>query len=148
MAAGINSVAAFLGATGLVTRWLDLGGLTGRLPFGSAVLAGAALALLVGVPQGVLAASAFRRSSLAAAGSVVAGAAMVGWILVEVAFLRVFAGLQAAYVAVGLVQVALGFRLGRHHPGVTPATLARMVGAVMADLPRFLAAPFLRSWHL
>ena len=30
----------------------------------------------------------------------------------------------------------------------TPADLARQVRDVVADLPRFLAAPLLRGWHL
>jgi hypothetical protein len=145
--AGLNAVAALGGAISLATGWLSLEDYTERLPFGSAVLGGLALGLLVAVPQSLLTLLAVRRSPATAAGSVVAGAGMVLWILVEAAFLRV-AGLQVGYLVVGLVQVALGFLLARHDPGLGPAALARMVGAVLADVPRFLAAPCFRRRHL
>jgi hypothetical protein len=145
--AAANAVAAAFGAVGLMTGWLSLEELTRRLPLASPLLGGVALALLVALPQAVVAFLAARRSSLAAAGSVLAGSAMVLWIAVEVAFLHVVAGLQVAYLVVGLVQVAGGFLLGRHDPGVGPASLAGMVLAVLADVPRFLLAPCRRSAH-
>jgi len=125
--AGLNAVAALGGAVGLVTGTLSLEELTDRLPFGSAVLGGIALGLLVAVPQAVLTVLAARRSTGTAAASVLVGSAMVGWILVETAFLRTVSPLQVGYVVVGLVQVALGFALGRRDPGVTPRVLAGMV---------------------
>jgi hypothetical protein len=145
--AALNAVAALGGAVGLVTGWLSLEEFTERLPFGSAVLGGLALGLLVAVPQAWVAVLSLRGSSATAAGSVVVGLGMVLWILVEVVFLREFAGLQVFYVAVGLLQVALGFLLARHDPGLSPGALARMVGAVVADVPRFLTAPSYRRWH-
>ncbi len=36
---------------------------------------------------------------------------------------------------------------GRRTPPVTAAALVRQVGAVIADVPWFLAAPLLRHWH-
>jgi hypothetical protein len=111
-------VAALGGAVGLASGWLDLGSFTQRLPFGSAVLGGVALLLVVAVPQAVVATLAARRSPAAAAGSVLAGGLLIGWILVEVAFLRVVAGLQVTYLAVGAAQVALGLGLRRHDRGV------------------------------
>jgi hypothetical protein len=115
--AGLNAVAAFGGAFGLVSDWLTLGDLTDRLPFGSTVLAGLALAVLVCLPQSALAVLAFRRSSATAAASLLVGALLVLWILLEVAFLHVLAGLQVAYLLVGIVQVGLGILLGQHDPG-------------------------------
>jgi hypothetical protein len=35
----------------------------------------------------------------------------------------------------------------RRRPRPTPSELAREVGSVVADLPRFATAPFVRSWH-
>ena len=66
------------------------------------------------VPQGALGLLAWRRPSEAARASIAAGAVLVGWILLEVVFLRVFAGLQVSYLLIGLVQVGLGVLLGRH----------------------------------
>jgi hypothetical protein len=145
--AALNAVAALGGAIGLMTGWLSLEEFTERLPFGSAVLGGLALGLLVALPQAVVAVLCLRSSPTTAAGSVAVGLGMLLWILVEVVFLRVFAGLQAVYLVVGLLQIGLGFLLARHDPGLGPGALARMVGAVVADVPRFLTAPCYRRWH-
>jgi hypothetical protein len=118
------------------------------LPFGSAVLGGVALALLVCLPQSVLTLLALRRSSAAAATSLLVGSLLVLWILVEVAFLHVLAGLQVVYLVVGVVQVGLGILLGQHDPGLRPRALIAMAWAVVADLPRFALAPFHRRHHL
>ena len=115
--AALNALGALGGAIGLASGALSVEELTQRLPFGSAVLAGMALALLVAVPQAVLTVLAVRRSPVTAVASVGVGAALVGWILVETAFLQVVAGLQVVYVAVGLVQVVLGLLLGRREAG-------------------------------
>ena len=120
--AGVNAVAALGGAVGLVSGLLTLGDLTERLPFGSTVLGGVALGLLVCVPQAVLTLLAARRSSAAAAASVLVGSLLVGWILLEVAFLRELAGLRVAYLLVGAVQVGLGILLGQHDRGRADAS--------------------------
>jgi hypothetical protein len=134
--AALNAVAALGGSVGLVSGWLTLGDLTEKLPFGSAVLGGVALALLVCLPQAALTILAVRRSSATAAASVVVGSILVGWILLEVVFLQVFAGLQVVYLIIGLVQVGLGLLLGQHDPGVDPRTLATMIWSVVADAPQ------------
>jgi hypothetical protein len=59
----------------------------------------------------------------------------------------VVAALQVIYVVIGLAQVTVGFGLGRHDPGVSVRSLAAMVWAVIADLPRFLTSPLYRRWH-
>ncbi len=146
--AALNAVAALGGTVGLVSGWLSLGDLTDRLPFGSSVLGGTALAVLVSLPQALLALLAWRRASAAAAVSVLVGGMLVGWILVEALFLQVFEGLQVAYLVIGFVQVGLGLLLGLHDPGLEPRALTAMAWAVVADLPRFLGAPFHRRAHL
>src|SRR4051812_29083671 len=83
-----NSLAALGGAVGLVAGWLSLHELTDRLPLDSPVLGGVALGLLVAVPQGVAAVTAVRHPPVAATASVVVGLGLVGWIGLEVAFLR------------------------------------------------------------
>lgn len=115
--ASLNAVAALGGAVGLVSGRLTLGDLTDRLPFGSTVLAGLALALLVCLPQSALAVLALRGSSAAAAASLLVGTSLALWILLEVVVLHAFAGLQVAYLVVGVVQVGLGILLGQHDPG-------------------------------
>jgi hypothetical protein len=146
--AGLNAVGALGGAVGLVSGWLTLGDVTDRLPLGSTVLAGIALGLFVCLPQAVLTLLALRRSSATAATSVLAGSLLVFWILLEVAFLQVLAGLQVTYLVIGLVQIGLGLLLGLHDPGLTPLALAAMAWAVVADVPRFLVAPLHRPRHL
>lgn len=146
--AALNAVGAFGGSLGLMTGRLTLGDFTDKLPFGSLFLAGSALAVLVFVPQTALTLLAWRRSSTAAAASVVVGSILVGWILLEVVVLRVFAGLQVVYLVIGLVQIGLGVVLGRRDPGVPPRDLVAMVWAVAVDVPRFLLAPFHRRRHL
>ena len=109
-----NAVAALAGAVSLAVGWLSLGDqLTGRLPWGSPVLGGVALAVLVGLPNLVLAALALRHDARTAAGAVAVGAGLVAWIVVEVAFLRVVEGLQVAYALVGILLVWLGLHEDR-----------------------------------
>ena len=115
--AALNAFGALGGALGLVSGWLSLGEVTDRLPFGSTVLAGLALALLVCLPQSVLTGLAFRGSRATAAASLLVGGLLVCWILLEVVVLHVLAGLQVTYLVVGLVQVGLGILLGQHAPG-------------------------------
>jgi hypothetical protein len=48
----------------------------------------------------------------------------------------------------GLVgRTGPGAPAGHRLPPITPAVLARQVADVLADVPRFLAAPLLRHWH-
>ena len=114
LVAGANAVTALAGAVCLAVGWLSLGDeLSRRLPWGGPVLGGVALALLVGVPNLLLTALVIRHDPRTAAGAVVVGAGLVGWILVEVAFLQVVAGLQVTYALVGLVLVWLGLHEDR-----------------------------------
>lgn len=104
-----NSVAALAGAVGLATGTLSLDGdLDERLPFASPVFGGVALAVIVAVPFAVVAAMAWHgdeRGDLAAAG---AGVLLVGWIVVQLAFLRSPSFFHVLYVAVGGLFVWLG----------------------------------------
>lgn len=60
--AAIIAFSAYAGAIGLVSGGLSLGEFTARLPFGSPVLGGIALALIVAVPSTWLAWLSRRRS--------------------------------------------------------------------------------------
>lgn len=81
------AVGAFGGAAGLISGSIDLGPAMTRLPFGSTTFAGVALAVVNGIlPTGVWLA-AMRRSRWARQGHHLVGAALVAWIVVQIAFL-------------------------------------------------------------
>lgn len=110
----LNTIAALGGAWGLASGVLDVGAVVReRLPFGSTVLAGTALALLVGLPNLVLALLFLRRHPAAGPASIAVGAGMVVWIVVELAFIRELSFFHPLYVVVGLVMMLAGLRLVR-----------------------------------
>ncbi len=145
----LNCVGALAGAWGLATGVLDLGQtLNGRLPWGSPVLAGTALALLVAVPNAVLAVVAFRRSRHTGLVGIAVGASMVVWILVQLAFIRQFSFFHPLYLTVGAVMIWAGVRAVRVDLGVSATSLAHEIRDALADVPRPLAAPLVRRRHL
>lgn len=116
--AALNALAALGGAWGLATDVLGLGPeLTARLPWGSALVGAIALALLVALPHGVLAVLAVRGDRRTGVCAVAVGVLLVGWIVVELAFLRELSFFHPFYVVVGLVLVGLGVRLVRETSG-------------------------------
>jgi uncharacterized membrane protein len=107
--AALNAAAALGGAVSLVVGVIDLGPtISYRLPLHSPVLGGLALFVTVACPGALLAALAWRGDRRADAAAVVAGALLVGWIAVQLAFIRSFSWFQPAYAAVGLGLVAAG----------------------------------------
>ena len=126
MLAAFNAVGALGGAVGLALGFLDLGPtLTGRLPFGSAVVAGVALGLLVALPNGALLEFALRRSRHTGLLGITVGAAMVAWILVLLAFIRELSFFLPLYVAVGLLMVGAGLRTVRLDVGASASSVTR-----------------------
>ena len=145
----LNSVGALAGAWGLMSGVLDLGPtVTGRLPWASPVIAGIALGLLVGLPNGGLAAVAWRRGRHTGLVGIAVGAAMPVWILVQLAFIRELSFFHPLYVAVGVVMLWAGARVVRIDLGVSATSLAQELRDVLADVPRFLGAPLVRRRHL
>jgi hypothetical protein len=113
--AGLMAVAAYAGVVGLMTGVLDMGTLlNGRLPLGSPVLGGLALLLIVALPMTVAAVAAWRGLPWADAGVVVAGLALVGWIVVEVAFIRTFSWMQPVCAVYGALLAGLGWWSAAH----------------------------------
>jgi len=107
--AALLAVGAYGGALGLTTGFLALPrSLERRLPFGSPVLGAAALTLAVAVPATVLMVMAWGGHRRALHAAVLDGALLVGWILVEVAFIRELSFLQPFYAAVGAGLVVWG----------------------------------------
>lgn len=120
--AGINAAAAWFGAAGLTTGFLGLGAaIEARLPFASPLLGGLALAALVAVPLTLLAAAAWIGDPRTPEATVAAGVVLVGWIVVQVLFLRSFSAFQPTYALLGLALIAWGRHLGRAAQPVAPA---------------------------
>ena len=118
------ALSAYGGSVGFWTGALDMGHkLNQRLPLHSPVLAGLALALIVGMPSTIVAVWLRQRDPRAADALTVAGALLVGWIVVELAFIREFAFLQVFYVCVGIVYIALGRAGLTTSPGVDVGSL-------------------------
>jgi hypothetical protein len=109
--AAINAAAAWAGAVGLATGAIGLGDrLEDRLPFASPVLGGLALATVVAVPLSVLAWQAWTGDRRAGGTSLVAGTLLVGWIVLQLAFLQELSFFHPAYVAIGIVFISAGLR--------------------------------------
>ena len=105
------AVSAFAGAIGLGIGSINFGsGINARLPLASPVFGGIALAAVVGVPMSVGAVAEWRRSKKADSAALVAGALLVGWIVVEVSVIRTFSWLQPTLLAAGLGIAAVGYR--------------------------------------
>ena len=118
--AAFVALSAYGGTIGLATGALDMGhALNQRLPLHSPVLGGIALAVLVGVPATTVAVLARRADARTDLAAVVAGVLLVGWILVELAFIREISFLQFFYAGAGALFVALGLR----HPPVAPHSI-------------------------
>lgn len=108
------SLAAVSGVIGLAVGAIDFGPeITARMPGASPVSGAAALGVVVALPMGAAAAAGWRRSPRTADLAIVAGAALIGWIAVEVAFIRAFSWLQPACALYGAVVVGLGVLLRR-----------------------------------
>ena len=104
------AVSAWGGAVGLATGKLDLGpSVTGRLPGGSPVVSGLALATVVGVPMTIAAVQEWRSALRADVTSMAAGSLLVGWIGVEMTVIRSFSWLQPAYAVAGAGIAAAGW---------------------------------------
>ena len=111
LTAGATAVSAWAGAAGLATGTLSLGAeLTARLPFESTLLAGSALAATVALPFTALAVLAWRTDRRAGLGAAAAGTLLIGWIIVELAFIRTVSFLQPVCVLVGVLFVLVGRR--------------------------------------
>ena len=124
--AGVMAVAAAAGAVGLWAGGIDFGEeVTARLPWGSTLLAGTALLLVVAVPMGLAAVAAWRAAPRAPELLVVAGLLLVAWIAVELAFIRSLSWLQPVCLVWGLVVALWGRHAARTvgprpEPGVSP----------------------------
>ena len=107
----VNAGAALFGAIGLVTDRLSLGAeVERRLPLQSTAFAGLALAVVVAAPLAMLGWCAWRGDERTDQETMLAGLLLVGWIAVQVAFIRTFSWFQPAYLLIGAAMVALADR--------------------------------------
>lgn len=114
VACGLMSATAAAGVVGLVGGGIDLGPtIRPRLPLHSQVLGGAALGGIVGVPMGVAAVAGWRRSPRTGDLAVVAGTALAGWIVGQVAIIRTYFWLQPVCFAYGAAVAGAGLALRR-----------------------------------
>jgi hypothetical protein len=109
-----NAVSAAFGAVGLATGRLSLGDtVTARLPWDSPVFAGIALGAIVALPNAALLFTALRPSARCGPLSILVGVLLVGWIVVESAFIREFSFFQPLFVVIGATLIWLGARIVR-----------------------------------
>jgi hypothetical protein len=102
------SIGAFAGAIALISGGIDSGEAISRLPFGSPVFGGIALAVVNGVLPAVAFVGARRGRQWARAGHLLVGSALVGWIVVQVVILGPpIAWLQVLYFIWGLTIIGL-----------------------------------------
>ena len=108
------AAAACAGGIGLAGGSIDLGtAISQRLPLHSPVLGGVALLAVVALPMTAAAVAAWRGITRAPEIVTLAGLALIGWIVVEIAFIRTFAWLQPVCAAYGVLMVVLGWWLAR-----------------------------------
>ncbi|MFC9964495.1 hypothetical protein [Nocardia ignorata] len=106
--AGLLATWAFAGALGLITGALALSPATEtRLPWQSPILAGVALAVMVGLPLTVVTLTA-QDGPRTKHTTMVAACALIGWILLQLLVLRELSWLQPVCVMLAVVIAALG----------------------------------------
>lgn len=114
----LTATAAAYGGFGLI--WDDVVGMPDDwlvgTPFRSWALPGLLLLLVVGLPTAVAMVLELRRSDWAGAASVVAGAALIGWIAAELLVMQKYAVLQPVMLLVGLAVLILALWDRRHRP--------------------------------
>jgi hypothetical protein len=112
LATGAVALSAYAGAAGLIAGGIDLGKtVTGRIPWQSPPLAGAALLVAVAVPMTVASVEAWRGGRWADESVLASATALVAWLGAQVGFIRTLHWLQPAYLAVALAIGAAGLRV-------------------------------------
>jgi hypothetical protein len=119
-----------------------------KSPLGLLSLSPQMLAPFPGFIAAVLALLAVRADRRTGSVAVVVGVLLVGWILVELTFIRELSFFHPLYAALGFVLVRLGSQQTALLNETPPRTMLAEVVDVLVDLPRFVTAPLYRSWHL
>ncbi|HVX46768.1 MAG TPA: hypothetical protein VHC49_22945 [Mycobacteriales bacterium] len=105
----VMALLATAGGIGLIGGGIDFGARTdSRLPFESLALAGVALLLAVAVPMWIAFLLAWAGSPRTGTAIVLAGWALLAWILIEVAVVGLISWMQPACAAYGVVMILAG----------------------------------------
>ncbi len=111
--AGYGGVGLMVNGMGMPDEWLE------HLPVDTWVLPGVALLLTVAVPQALVAVAVWRAGERAPVVGMLAGGALVLWILVQLLLLQRYFFLQPVIAGLGLLEAALG-TLWRGRPSPRP----------------------------
>jgi hypothetical protein len=107
----VIALGAIGGSVALIGGAASLGStINARLPFKSPVLAGIALFFVVAIPMTAAAISSFRGAASQNRLAMYAGAILMGWIVIELAFIRSFSWLQPAFFLAGAAVSIAGYR--------------------------------------
>ncbi len=118
---GLGAVAAIGGAVAMMVGAIDFGDtIDHRLPFGSLVFGGVALLLVVGIPMAIAAVLSWSGSDHGDVVAVGAGVLLVGWIVVELAFIRSISVLHPICLVAGTAIAYAGYRGIRRRPHDAP----------------------------
>lgn len=111
---GVIALSGYAGVVGLMGGGISFGDIiNARLPFGSLVLAGAALLAIVAVPMTVAAVAAGRDTRHSADIVFGAGLLLVAWIAVELAFIKAYSWFHPTYLVAAIVVLGLGWLMNR-----------------------------------
>ncbi|MFC4615132.1 hypothetical protein ACFO3K_10455 [Cellulomonas algicola] len=106
------------------------------LPLTGPVVPAVALAVLVGVPQTVVLVTALRRTADAPVVAAVGGAALTGWVAVQLPLVGWTSPVQWAFAAVGVVECVAGLRMRAARAGTAAGPAGTTTGTARADRPR------------
>ena len=107
---GVIALSGYAGVVGLMGGGISFGDtINARLPFGSLVLAGAALLAIVAVPMTVAAVAAGRATRHSPDIVFGAGLLLVAWIAVELAFIKAYSWFHPTYLVAAIVVLGLGW---------------------------------------
>ena len=111
---GVIAFSGYAGVVGLMGGGISFGDtINARLPFGSLVVAGAALLAIVAVPMTVAAVAAGRDTQQSPDIVFGAGLLLVAWIAVELAFIKAYSWFHPTYLVAAIVVLGLGWLMNR-----------------------------------
>ena len=122
---GAIALSGYAGVVGLLGGGISFGDtIDARLPFGSLFVAGLALLAIVAVPMTVASVAAGRGMRYSADIVFGAGLVLVGWIAVELAFIKAYSWFHPTYLVAAIVVLGLSWLMKRTGSQTTwPATL-------------------------
>jgi hypothetical protein len=122
---GAIALSGYAGVVGLLGGGISFGDtIDARLPFGSLFMAGLALLAIVAVPMTLASVAAGRGMRYSADIVFGAGLVLVGWIAVELAFIKAYSWFHPTYLVAAIVVLGLSWLMNRTGSQTAwPATL-------------------------